>query len=194
MQRTAVYSKWRPVNEDTGNTFIFCNQENGLTSKLCNIRTAKKCDTKHIYTIHTDAIRELCSECYNRDEISRWIARQYPEKYEPFIEKEVMFVATLDNQIVGFGHVEKFDDDTSEVCGLFVSPACARKGIGSLLLQFLEEKAKADGYQNMRLKSSQNAKGFYEASGYKTIQKVDCHCAGDQALCCILMTKSLRSK
>ena len=33
-----------------------------------------------------------------------------------------MFVAVLDNQIVGFGYVEKFNDDTAEVCGLFVSP------------------------------------------------------------------------
>ena len=105
-----------------------------------------------------------------------------------------MFVAVLDNQIVGFGRVEKFNDDTAEVCGLFVSPICARKGIGSLLLQFLEAKAKANGHQNMRLKSSKNAKGFYEASGYQTVQEIDCHCAGDQALCCILMTKPLSSK
>ena len=105
-----------------------------------------------------------------------------------------MFVALLDNQIIGFGHVEKFNDDTAEVCGLFVSPVCARKGIGNLLLQFLEAKARTNGHQNMRLKSSQNAKGFYEASGYQTIQEGDCHCAGNQALFCILMTKSLSSK
>ena len=106
-----------------------------------------------------------------------------------------MFVAAVNSEIVAFGHVEKFTDayDTAEVCGLFVSPACARKGIGSLLLQFLEAKAKADGHQKMRLKSSQNAQGFYEASGYKTVQEVDCHCAGDQTLCCILMTKSFSS-
>ena len=103
-----------------------------------------------------------------------------------------MFVALLDNQIVGFGHMEKFNDDTAEVCKLFVSPVHARKGIGSLLLQFLEVKAMADGYQNVRLKSSLNAKGFYEANGYQIIQEVDCHCGGNHH--CILMTKPLSSK
>jgi len=102
-----------------------------------------------------------------------------------------MFVAVIDDQIIAFGHLEKFTNDTAEVCGLFVSPACSRKGVGSLLLQFLEAKAKADSYQNMRLKSSQNAQAFYESNGYQAIQKEHCHCAGDQALCCILMTKSL---
>ena len=102
-----------------------------------------------------------------------------------------MFVAMLSDQIVAFGLVEKFTDDTSEVCGLFVSPACSRKGIGSLMLQFLEGKAKRDGYQKIRLKSSKNAQDFYKASGYQAAEEVQCHCAGDQALCCILMTKSL---
>ena len=104
-----------------------------------------------------------------------------------------MFVAVLSDQIVAFGHVEKFTDDTSEVCGLFVSPACSRKGIGSLMLQFLEGKAKGDGYQKMRLKSSKNAQEFYKASGYQAVEEVQCHCADDQALCCILMTKSLNT-
>ena len=162
-----------------------------LLSHLCNIRNANKKDTKYIYKVHTDSIRELCSRCYSQEEISRWIARQYPEKYEPFIEKGVMYVAVLNEQVVAFGHVEKFNDDTSEVCGLFVSPACSRKGIGSLVLQFLEAKAKMDGYKYMRLKSSKNAQVFYEANGYQAAEEVQCHCAGDQALCCILMTKSL---
>ena len=158
---------------------------------ICNIRIANKTDTKYIYQVHTDSIRELCSKCYGQDEISRWTARQYPEKYEPFIEKGAMYVAVLNDEVVAFGHVEKFTDDTSEICGLFVSPICSRKGIGSLVLQFLEAKAKADGYKYMRLKSSKNAQGFYEASGYQAAEEVQCHCAGDQALCCILMTKSL---
>ena len=102
-----------------------------------------------------------------------------------------MYVAVLNDQVVAFGHIEKFTDDTSEVCGLFVSPACSRKGIGSLVLQFLEAKAKMDGYKYMRLKSSKNAQGFYEASGYQAAEEVQCHCAGDQTLCCILMTKPL---
>ena len=102
-----------------------------------------------------------------------------------------MFLAVIDNEIVAFGHLEKFANDTAELCGLFVSPSCSRKGVGSLLLQFLEAKAKTDGHKNIRLKSSQNAQAFYEANGYQTIQKDHVHCAGDQTICCILMTKSL---
>ena len=104
-----------------------------------------------------------------------------------------MFVAVLSNQIVAFGHVEKFTDYISEVCGLFISPACSRKGIRSLMLQCLEGKAKGDGYRKMRLKSSKNAQEFYKASGYQAVEEVQCHCADGQALCCILMTKLLNT-
>jgi len=159
---------------------------------VCTIRTANKGDTNSIYKVHTDSIRELCSSCYKKEDITHWIARQHPSKYELFIDNKAMHVVVLEDQIVAFGHLEQFNETTAEVCGLYVSPRTSRKGIGTLMLCFLEDKAKLKGYENIRLKSSLNAQSFYLANGYQVLQQDVCHCAGyDHPLCATLMTKPL---
>jgi len=165
-----------------------------LFNKVCTIRTANKGDTESIYKVHTDSIRELCSSCYNEEDVSPWIARQHPSNYEPFIDNKAICVVVLEDQIVAFGHLEPFAETTAEVCGLYVSPRTSRKGLGSLLLSFLEDEAKSKGYHSIRLKSSLNAQSFYGANGYQVIQQDVCHCAGDDhPLCAILMIKSLNT-
>ena len=159
---------------------------------MFTIRTANKKDTESIYKVHTDSIHELCSSCYNEEDIGPWIDRQHPSKYEPFIDNKAMRVVVLEDQVIAFGHLEPFTETTAEICGLYVSPGISRKGIGTLLLCFLEDEAKSNGYQSIRLKSSLNAQNFYAANDYQVTQQDVCHCAGDDhPLCAILMTKSL---
>jgi len=160
---------------------------------VCKIRTASKEDTEPIYKVHTDSIREICSSCYNEEDIGQWISRQHPSKYEAFIDNNAMRVAVLEDRVIAFGHLEQFTETVAEVCGLYVSPGVSRNGIGTLMLCALEDEAKANGYQGIRLKSSLNAQNFYVSNGYQITQQDFCHCAGDDnPLCAILMIKSLQ--
>lgn len=161
--------------------------------RKCNVRAALAEDIQSIYDVHTSAIQELCSTHYSQEEVKQWAGRQNLTKYQSIIDKEGMAVGVLSNKIVGFGNTERYTDDTVEICGLFVSPQHSRQGIGNTILQYLEEKAKTEGYRNSRVKSSLNAQPFYEAMGYKAVGGDKCcHSVGDSfSLSCVLMCKNL---
>ena len=84
------------------------------------------------------------------------------------------FVALLDNQIVGFiGAVEgiafEIDEDYFRIIGLAVSKLHQNKGIGSLLLNHIENFAISKGISTFTLSSGLErieAHQFYEHNGY----------------------------
>ena len=161
-----------------------------MSTQLCTIRLASKEDAQSIYEVHTSAIRELCSSHYSQEEIKQWTGRQELGKYLSLISKEAITVVVLNDQVVGFGNIERHSDDTGEICGLYILPSCSRSGVGRALLSHLEDKAKAAGYVNMIVKSTLNAEPFYQAVGYSAVRE-DSHVMGGLSLRCILMSKAL---
>ena len=161
-----------------------------MAEESCVVRVACEGDAQSIYDIHTNAIQELCSTHYNLEEIRQWAGRQRLAKYQSLIGREAIAVGVLKDQVVGFGNTEKCTHDTVEICGLYVSFRYVRMGIGSTILQYLEDKAKADGYTSTRVNSTLNAKPFYEAMGYVRV-KESSHVVGGLSLSCVLMCKTL---
>ncbi|XP_065899159.1 uncharacterized protein [Dysidea avara] len=139
---------WNPVNENFFDEFVCTNRNNELFNKVCSIRTATNEDIESIYKVNNDSVRELCSSCYNEEDIIPWIARLHPSMYKPFIDNGTMKVVALESEVVACGRLEPFSDTTATVCCLYVSPSMSRKGIGRLLLQFLEKEAKVKGYKS----------------------------------------------
>ena len=151
------------------------------------LRQAEEGDAKAIYAVHTASIRGLCSSSYDGDAIDCWAGRQAPERYVPFIKEGEITVAVENGQVIGFGHLLNGE----EVKGLFVSPDCGRKGVGSALLRRLEEQARRAGSETVRLKASLNAVGFYQGQGFSVVDSSEkcTHC--EEGIRCVLMTKSL---
>jgi GNAT superfamily N-acetyltransferase len=56
--------------------------------------------------------------------------------------------------------------DRDRVAALYVSPSCARRGVGSILLARAETSIRSSGYATACLESSQNALDFYLRRGY----------------------------
>ena len=139
--------------------------------------------------MHTTAILELCNSSYGEETVKRWAGRQTSQQYIPFIKAGEITVAVLpDGDVVGFGSSSSSE---GEVKGLFVSPQWTGKGIGSALVRCLEEKARVDGCETMRLNSSLNAEGFYEKMGYSVVDPSNKHVCCEQTLKCVLMKKVL---
>jgi ribosomal protein S18 acetylase RimI-like enzyme len=86
-----------------------------------------------------------------------------------------LVVAELGGQIAGFGvlHVQNLverDEPGCEVAGLVVGDRFRRLGIGELLMQALENEARARGGKTMVLNTAHrraDAHAFYEALGYE---------------------------
>jgi GNAT superfamily N-acetyltransferase len=86
-----------------------------------------------------------------------------------------LVVAELDGDVAGFGvlHVQNLverDEPGCEVAGLVVGERFRRRGVGELLMQALEDEARARGGKTVVLNTAHrrsDAHAFYEALGYE---------------------------
>ena len=94
-----------------------------------------------------------------------------------------------DGSIVGFGEI---NIDAGEVEAVFVDPEFGRCGVGSQVLQALEELARRQGLTALVLDASLNAVKFYERAGYQQTKPTVCVYGKDAVpVPGMLMTKSL---
>lgn len=87
--------------------------------------------------------------------------------------REAVFVAQIQNNVVGYIHVEKYNtlyfESMVNILGLAVSADYRRKGIGKALLNHTEDWARKSGINYVRLNSGitrKQAHNFYRAMGY----------------------------
>ena len=91
-------------------------------------------------------------------------------------EGEIL-VVEHEGQIVGTGAIVRDD-----ISGVFVHPAFQSKGIGRVLMQHLEARAKGSGYDEAVLSVSLPSKAFYESFGYEIIENRSIDVGGGQNL------------
>ncbi len=95
------------------------------------IKSAKISDKENIYKIHTSTVREACKNFYTQEQIEAWLKNKSPEGYIEAIEKNEMFIAEENNQIIGFGHAIAW-----EIVAIFVDPKSHKRWVGKMLLQY----------------------------------------------------------
>jgi GNAT superfamily N-acetyltransferase len=120
--------------------------------------------------------------------LSRWVEKEEAEKYIGRIKNEIagliefnlhFWVAREDGVVVGIsglcdplpkilGFSET--DKPGELKILYLDPRFRGKGIGKILLKFIEDKAKREGYKEILVRSAERFKdtayAFYEKMGY----------------------------
>lgn len=100
-------------------------------------------------------------------------------------------VARRSGRTLGFG-IMKYRDDEAHLLLLAVRADATRQGLGTQLVEWLEEAARVAGagqiYLEARL-SSAVAQAFYRVRGYREIQQVPHYYEGREA--CVRMAKDL---
>ena len=90
-------------------------------------------------------------------------------------DKETMvLVASIDGLLAGFA-IMKFRDEESHLYLLAVATKMQRAGIGRALLSWLEKSCRTAGLRHIRVEvraGNQNARKFYERSGYRFVGQV----------------------
>ena len=130
------------------------------------IRLAKPEDAEVIVDIQYNAIRILSAKDYNCRQLNALLrSKSFQRK-----SKEIIFVAEVNHQVVGFASlIYPFNT----VGGIFVSPVFARKGVGTKLLQRLEQEAIANNIPVLWVSSSLTGYPFYQANSYRTIVRTN---------------------
>jgi ribosomal protein S18 acetylase RimI-like enzyme len=93
------------------------------------------------------------------------------QRWSDLITTACLFVAETSDGIIGFGGIDL--NAVEQLKWIYVLPECQRSGIGSELLEQLENVARDDGLQSLRLHSAPNAAHFYRRHGYREVAPAD---------------------
>jgi N-acetylglutamate synthase-like GNAT family acetyltransferase len=111
------------------------------------------------------AVKDIEPEHYSREQ-QRHLEEVIPDMNVEFAEKDryVYFVAVEGGEIVG---VAGFQKESGTVAGIFVDPDLKESGIGSKLMQKLEEKAIEENLEQIETLASLEAIEFYKKNDYE---------------------------
>ena len=133
-------------------------------------------DTPVLAEIFRLSIEELTGEDYNEDQQRAWVAAvEDEEAFATKLRKQLVLVATLGGEPVGFASLEGND----HIDLLYVHPATARQGVGTMLVDALEKLAAARGAQKLTAEASDTAQDFFRQRGYEAQQRNTVQRAGE---------------
>jgi GNAT superfamily N-acetyltransferase len=131
------------------------------------IRDANINDAPEISSLVCHTIRISNAPNYSTSVISKLVQNFSAENVERLINARKVWVAVIDETIVG---TASLDDNT--VRTVFVLPSAQGQGVGRGLIQTVENMARNRGHKTLRVPSSLTAHGFYTQLGYSDVRKV----------------------
>jgi len=151
-------------------------------------RSAVHADCQAIWRVHSSSIRDVCARVYSADQIEDWAGSLAPVRYQRVIDELVVVVAEDDLGVVGFGQL---DPARCLVQAVYVRPDRLRAGVGTALLQGLEQRARASGCRRLWLMSTLNAVPFYQAAGFERLRDAMHELPEGTRLPCVEMSRPL---
>ncbi|MCP1625859.1 GNAT family N-acetyltransferase [Pseudomonas nitroreducens] len=130
------------------------------------IRQARSNDAKAISQVIVAAVREGNGQDYPASVIESVVANFSPDRVIELLEQRRVFVALLNDEIVGTGAL-----DGHAVRSLFITPQQQRKGIGQALMGQIEKAALERGVETLLVPSSLTAESFYARLGYRLLRE-----------------------
>jgi predicted N-acetyltransferase YhbS len=129
------------------------------------IRKFKNEDARKVSNIIKRCLREIVSKDYSEKEITDLCNFFKPSMIIKNSKNRSIFVAVENNTILGTASLK---EDT--VFTVFVNPDIHGKGIGSKLMDKVEDLAKKKGYKIVKVPSGISSFDFYKNRGYKKIK------------------------
>jgi GNAT superfamily N-acetyltransferase len=129
------------------------------------IRRAKAGDAEAVYEIVLRALRETNARDYPASVIDRLVLT-LPEGVASKLEEWHAFVAVVDGRIVGTGSLSG-----KTVRAVFVHPAYQGRGIGTKLMDAVENAANVQSVNTLSVQSSITAQSFYAKRSFKVIRE-----------------------
>ncbi len=102
-------------------------------------------------------------------------------------DNEYRLIAEIDGRVVGIGALVP---EIAELRACYVAPDASRKGIGTLLVQKIEQVAREHGLKTLDLDATVTAEPFYAAHGYSVRERGELILRG-QRMACVKMHKVL---
>jgi len=135
--------------------------------RLISLRRAALGDVDAVHQVHTAAIRGGAGGDYTSEAVEAWVEAFNPGSFPKNLQRMEFWVAELpDGRVAAFAALNMA---TRELDSLYVAPWGKDMGLGSYLLGYCEEIARAGGLQDLWLDASLNAVTFYARYGWEEI-------------------------
>ena len=109
------------------------------------------------------SIEQLTGDDYSEAQQQAWASAADDEQaFAARLASELTLIATLDGSPVGFASLKGPD----HIEMLYVHPAMASQGVGSMLVNALERLAAGRGARRLTVDASDGASGFFDKRGY----------------------------
>jgi putative acetyltransferase len=147
-------------------------------------------DAPLLAEIFRASVEELTGDDYSEAQREAWISAADDEKaFGARLAKALTLLGTMDGSPVGFASLV----DNERLDMLYVHPAAAGHGVGSMLVDALEKLAAARGARRLRAEVSDSAQDFFKRRGFVAQQRNTVP-LGDEWLANTTMEKPLAAK
>lgn len=144
-------------------------------------------DAPMLAEIFRASIEQLAADDYSDAQIEAWSATADDEAaFGKALSGQLTLIATIEGEPIGFASLK----GNSRLDMLYVYPAAAGQGAGSMLVDALEKLARARGAATMTVDASDSAHDFFKARGYAPRSR-NTVLRGDEWLANTTMEKSL---
>ena len=134
------------------------------------IRLATTADAAQLAAIYYNTIRRVSASDYAPEQIEAW-APKLPgtAEWRARMASCSNFVGDDEGTIAGFAELE----DDGHIDCFYGHHAYQRQGVGTLVLEKLENVARSRGIRRLHLESSLTARPFFEARGFVVVERRD---------------------
>jgi putative acetyltransferase len=125
-------------------------------------------DVPLLAEIFRASVEQLTGDDYSAGQQDAWAsAANDEEEFGARLASALTLVATLSGSAVGFGSLA----DNKQIDMLYVHPAAAGQGAGTMLCDALEKLAGARGAKELTVDASDTARDFFAKRGYQAQQR-----------------------
>jgi putative acetyltransferase len=163
---------------------------NAVAHPKAGLRPYLPADAPLLAQIFRASIEELTTEDYSEAQQEAWAsAADDEEAFADRLGKGLTLVGTLNGSPVGFISLE----GSQKIDMLYVHPAAAGQGVGTMLYDAVEKLAAARGAAKLTVEASDSANSFFQSRGFVAQQR-NTVLRGDEWLANTTMEKKLPGK
>ncbi len=164
--------------------YIFMN---ACYNFVMNYRYATLQDARELTEAVQNTIRQIYPDFYCEEIVTAFLELHCLENITQDIKHGNTIIVKLNGKIAGTGSIE----DGRHITRVYVLPQFQRQGVGGFIMNVLESKIKANGFEKAILDSSAPALDFYKKCGYKQIETGEYKVTDMTTLYYEIMEKSL---
>ena len=132
------------------------------------VRTYEISDTKQIVKLFYDTVHEVNIRDYTKAQVDAWAPADIDiESWTKSLSSKFTFVAEEGETIVGFGQLE----GNGHIDCFYCHKDFQRQGIGRIILEQIDAKARNSGIKKLFTEASITAKAFFESYGFMVVKK-----------------------